>query len=105
MLTALLALGAAFGLCCLAWMIYGWLVLSGARGSGISVRLSAAGDGAEAEAALRALGWLSADRLLDARIEVTDDGLTEEGRARLLRAVRGKPHISIRTPQADSERR
>ncbi len=103
MLTALLALGVAFGLCCLTWMVYGWLVLGGARGSGVSVRLSAVGDGSEAEAALRALGWLTADRLFNARIEVTDMGLREEGRARLLRAVRGKPHISIRTPQADSE--
>lgn len=105
MLTALLALGAAFGLCCLVWVIYGWLLLGGARGSSVSVRLSAAGDGVKAEATLRALGWLAASGLLNARIEVTDDGLTEEGRARLLRAARGKSHILIRRPQPDSEHR
>lgn len=105
MLTALLALGAAFGLCCLVWMIYGWLLLSGGRDCAVSVRLSAAGDGVKAEATLRALGWLTASGLLRGRIEVTDGGLTEEGRTRLLRAVRGKPHILlIRRPQEDSER-
>lgn len=96
MLTALLALGTAFGLCMFVWLFYGWLLLPVAGQETICILVSASGDGGEAERTIRALRWLISSGLMRARIEIIDAGLTDAGTARLMRLTRVYPGIRLR---------
>lgn len=100
MLTVLLALGTAFGLCMLAWLFYGWLLLPVEGQKTIRILISASGDGMEAERAVRALRWLISSGLLCARLELIDAGLEEAGKARLIRTARHYPGVRLRRQRA-----
>jgi hypothetical protein len=96
MLSALLALGAAFGLCMLCWLLYGWFLLP-AQGSKLQIQVEASGDGAAAVHTLRALGWLTSSGLLHGQIVLLDAGLSPEGQRRLRQLLRHYPGVTLRS--------
>lgn len=96
MLTVLLALGTAFGLCMFIWLFYGWLLLPVEGQKTTRILVSASGDGTEAERTIRALRWLISSGLMRAQIQIIDAGLNEAGSARIVRLTRVYPDIRLR---------
>lgn len=93
MVTVLLALGTAFGLCMLLWLCYGWCLFP--VDCPVTVSLEAEGEAACAERCLRGLCWLMSSGLLHGRILVEDAGLTPSGRGKLLRLIHTHPGIRL----------
>lgn len=68
---------AVFGLVCLVWLAYGWLLLPGRCPMGVVV--TAAGEGEGLEQTIRGLLWLRRSGLWNGSIVIRDGGLSREG--------------------------
>ena len=68
---------AVFGLACLLWLAYGWLLLPG--GCPVRAVVSASGSGEGLEQTIKGLLWLRRNRLWSGTVTIRDDGLNEEG--------------------------
>jgi hypothetical protein len=88
----LLSVLAAFGVLCVIWALFGFL-LPGQRGT---VLVCLCHPGNREEAIIRHYGWLRDLGLLKAPLVLIDGGLTEEERARLLGCRQG---VEICSPE------
>lgn len=68
---------AVFGLACLLWLAYGWLLLPGS--CPIRAVVTASGSGEGLEQTVRGLLWLQKNRLWTGPVTIQDGGLNEEG--------------------------
>lgn len=68
---------AIFGLICLVWLAYGWLLLPGR--CPMHVVVTAAGEGEGLEQTIRGLLWLRRCGLWNGSIVIRDGGLSREG--------------------------
>lgn len=73
----LFAVLAVFGMACLVWLAYGWLLLPG--GCPIQVVITAAGVGDGLEQTVKGLLWLRRTGFWRGTISIRDGGLTEGG--------------------------
>ena len=71
------AVFAVFGLACLVWLAYGWLLLPGP--GPIQAVVTATGGGEGLEQTIKGLLWLRRNRLWCGTIAIRDGGLTHEG--------------------------
>lgn len=85
-MTLVISLLAVFGLFCLIWLAYGWLLLP--CSCSIQVVVTAAGGGEGLEQTLRGLLWMRENRLWSGGIAIRDGGLTPEGLALALTLAR-----------------
>lgn len=92
MLTILVAALAALGLFSLLWLAFGRLLLPAGE---VHILLPVAGDGGDLEHTLKGLRWLRAAGLLSARIDLLDAGLSEAGRDRVARLLRGEGGLRL----------
>ncbi len=76
-MTQCFAVFAVFGLACLVWLAYGWLLLPGR--CPIRMVVTASGSGEGLEQTVKGLLWLQKNRLLTGAIAIQDGGLNEEG--------------------------
>ncbi len=72
-----IAVFAVFGLACLIWIAYGWLLLPGR--CPMCVVVTATGGGEGLEQTIKGLLWLQRNRLWSGTISIRDGGLTQEG--------------------------
>lgn len=68
---------AVFGLACLVWLAYGWLLLPGS--CPVRAVITAAGTGEGLEQTVKGLLWLQRTGLWKGVISIQDGGLTQEG--------------------------
>lgn len=71
------AVFAVFGLACLVWLAYGWLLLPGT--CPIQAVVTAAGRGEGLEQTVKGLRWLRKNGLWHGTISIRDGGLNHEG--------------------------
>lgn len=76
-MTQIVVLLAAFGVICLVWLAYGWLLLPGR--CPMRVVVTAAGEGEGLEQTIRGLLWLRRCGLWNGSIVIRDGGLNREG--------------------------
>ena len=76
-MTLLFVILAGFGLGCLLWLVYGWMLLPGA--CPLSVVVTATGGGEGVEQTIKGLLWLKKNRLWSGTISIRDGGLNREG--------------------------
>ena len=76
-MTQLFAVLAVFGLACLLWLAYGWLLLPGS--CPVQAVVTAAGGGEGLEQTVKGLLWLRKNRLWSGSIFIRDGGLTDDG--------------------------
>ena len=76
-MTQIFAVLAVFGMACLVWLAYGWLLLPGS--CPVQAVGSAAGRGEGLEHTVRGLLWLRRTGLLRCSVAIRDDGLNHEG--------------------------
>lgn len=89
------ALFAAFGLTCLAWLLYGKLILPvGAEGASVRAVVAAAGDGSGLELTVSGLLWLRRTGLWRGTICIENRGLDAEGAA-LARRLTDQPGVEL----------
>lgn len=77
-MTQFFAVFAVFGMACLVWLAYGWMLLPGS--CPVEAVVTAAGSGEGLEQTIKGLLWLQKNRLWEGTITIRDGGLTEEGR-------------------------
>lgn len=77
-MTQFFAVFAVFGLACLVWLAYGWMLLPGS--CPVEAVVTATGSGEGLEQTVKGLLWLQKNRLWEGTITIRDGGLTEEGR-------------------------
>lgn len=80
------AILAVFGMACLIWLAYGWLLLPGT--CPIQMVVTAAGSAEGLEQTVKGLIWLQKNRFLHGTIAIQDGGLTQEGRMLALALAR-----------------
>ena len=68
---------AVFGLACLLWLAYGWLLLPGS--CPVRAVVTASGGGEGLEQTVKGLLWLRKNRLWTGTVTIQDGGLNEEG--------------------------
>lgn len=68
---------AVFGLACLLWLAYGWLLLPGS--CPIRAVVTASGSGEGLEQTVNGLLWLRKNRIWTGTVTIQDAGLNEEG--------------------------
>lgn len=73
----LFAILAVFGLACLVWLAYGWLLLPGS--CPVQAVVTATGGGEGLEQTIKSLLWLRKNRLWSGTISIRDGGLTHDG--------------------------
>lgn len=71
------AILAVFGLACLLWLAYGWLLLPGS--CPVRAVVTASGSGEGLEQTVKGLLWLRKNRLWSGTVTIQDGGLNEEG--------------------------
>lgn len=71
------AVFAVFGLACLLWLAYGWLLLPGS--CPIRAVVTASGSGEGLEQTVKGLLWLRKNRLWSGTVAIQDGGLNETG--------------------------
>lgn len=76
-MTQVFAVMAVFGMACLVWLAYGWLLLPGR--CPVRAEVLAEGSGEGLEQTLRAIRWLRHSGLLQGPVAVRDNGLDREG--------------------------
>lgn len=76
-MTQVFAVLAVFGMACLVWLAYGWLLLPGS--CPIQAVVSAAGTGEGLEHTVKGLRWLRRTGLFRGSIAIRDDGLNHDG--------------------------
>lgn len=76
-MTQFFAVLAVFGLACLVWLAYGWLLLPGS--CPVEAVVIAAGSGEGLEQTIRGLLWLQKNRLWSGAITIRDGGLDQNG--------------------------
>lgn len=76
-MTQIFAILAVFGIACLLWLAYGWLLLPGS--CPVQAVVTAAGGGEGLEQTVKGLLWLRRTGLWEGTISIRDGGLTEEG--------------------------
>lgn len=76
-MTLFIAVFAVFGLACLIWLAYGWMLLPGR--CPIHIMVTATGGGEGLEQTIKGLLWLRKNRLWSGRISIHDGGLTQNG--------------------------
>lgn len=76
-MTQFFAVFAVFGLACLVWLAYGWLLLPGS--CPVEAVVIAAGSGEGLEQTVRGLLWLRKNRLWEGTITIRDGGLDQNG--------------------------
>lgn len=76
-MTQFLAVFAVFGLLCLIWLAYGWLLLPG--GCPVRMVVTATGGGEGLEQTIKGLLWLQKNRLWYGTIAIRDGGLSHDG--------------------------
>ena len=84
---------AVFGMACLVWLAYGWLLLPG--DCPVEAVIAASGSGEGLEHTVRGLLWLRKNRLWCGRIVIRDAGLDPEGLA-LAAALARREGIELR---------
>jgi len=73
----LFAVLAVFGLACVVWLAYGWLLTPG--NCPVQAVVTAAGSGEGLEQTVRGLLWLRRSGLLQGTVTIRDGGLTRDG--------------------------
>lgn len=68
---------AVFGLACLLWLAYGWLLLPGS--CPIRAVVTGSGSGEGLEQTVKGLLWLRKNRLWVGAVTIQDGGLNQEG--------------------------
>lgn len=68
---------AVFGMACVIWLAYGWLLLP--ESCPLCVVVTATGMGEGVEQTVRALVWLRKNHLWKGTVSIRDGGLTREG--------------------------
>lgn len=76
-MTQLFAVFAVFGMACLVWMAYGWMLLPGR--CPIRMVVTATGEGEGLEQTIKGLLWLRKNRLWTGTIAIEDGGLSQSG--------------------------
>lgn len=77
-MTQFFAVLAVFGMACLVWLAYGWMLLPGS--CPVEAVVTAVGNGEGLEHTIKGLLWLRKNRLWEGAITIRDGGLTREGR-------------------------
>lgn len=85
-MTQIFAVLAVFGMACLVWLAYGWLLLPGS--CPIRAVVMAAGGGEGLEHTVKGLLWLRRTGLWHGEIAIRDAGLNQEGLALALTLAR-----------------
>lgn len=78
-MTQFFAVLAVFGMACLVWLAYGWLLLPG--DCPVEAVIVASGNGERLEHTVKGLLWLRKNRLWFGCIVIRDAGLDPEGMA------------------------
>ncbi len=83
MMSVLIAVLAAVGLCTLLWLIFGGLLLPVGSDGTLRVYVLATGSAGNVEQILRGLCWLKRTGILGGKINILDAGLNGAGRAQV----------------------
>lgn len=103
-MTQIFAVMAVFGMACLVWLAWGWLLLPGR--CPIRAQVLADGGGEGLEQTLRALRWLRRSGLLRCEVVIRDNGLDRAGlELALTLARREGARFLGRRPDAGAGRR
>lgn len=76
-MTQFFAVLAVFGMACLVWLAYGWLLLPGRCRMELTVIAEGSGEGLEQT--VRWLNWLRRSGLLAGEVRIRDGGLNRAG--------------------------
>lgn len=75
--TVVFSVLAVFGMACMVWLAYGWLLLP--ESCPLCVVVTATGMGEGVEQTVKGLLWLRSNHLWKGTVSIRDEGLTREG--------------------------